>query len=149
MVKLHKVAGNVMRILDAFKGSRPAIETQFILIVRSLSDKDLSVNDFGKTLDDLIEELNGKKLGDFSDKTSKLINRMDEQIRANVHIGGDSDSAGIERMKRSLEELNVFSEYRLFEIPEMHVGVFLVMWKEKSDKGPIFVEVVVSDDEEG
>ncbi|MDR0912374.1 MAG: DUF2120 domain-containing protein [Methanobrevibacter sp.] len=148
MVKLHRTAQKIMKFLDAFKGSRPALDSQFILIVRSISALNISVNDFKKTLDDLIVEIDGKEIGEFSKSASALLNRMDEQIRSNVHVGGYTDAGGIERMKKSLEELNVATEYRLLKVPKMGVGVFVVIWKDKTDQGPLFVEIVVSDDED-
>jgi hypothetical protein len=145
MVKLHKIAGSIVKYLDAFKGSRPALDSQFILIVRGISSKNIAISEMSKVLNDLIKNLNGIEIDEVSEDASKLINRMDEQIRLNVEIGGDTDAGGISRMKNSLKELNVAVEYKLFNLP--HAGVFVVIWKEKTDTGPVFIEVVVSDDE--
>ncbi|GAA5818840.1 MAG: DUF2120 family protein [Methanobrevibacter sp. CfCl-M3] len=145
MVKLHKIAGSVMEYLDAFKNSRPALDSEFILIVRGLSAKNMAINQMADFLDGLVEHLDGKVLDDISDNAAKLINRMDEQIRSAVSIVGDTDSGGIMRMKKDLETLNVVTEYRLINLS--HVGVFVAIWKDKEDFGPVFVEVVVSDDE--
>jgi len=145
MVKLHKVAGKIMGFLEAFEGSRPALDTGFILIVRSMSSKDIAIADMKQTLDDLLVFLDGKEIEPFSDKAAAIINRMDEQIRSNVQVSNETDAGGIERMKQSLESLNVAVEYKLFT--STHSGIFVVMWKDKSDAGPIFIEVVVSDDE--
>ena len=46
MQKFYEVAGEVMGFFDAFKGSRPAIDNDKILIVRGRSRKTLDVNDF-------------------------------------------------------------------------------------------------------
>jgi len=145
MVKLHKIAGSVMEYLDAFKNSRPALDSEFILIVRGLSAKNMAINQMADFLDGLVEHLDGKVLDDISDNAAKLINRMDEQIRSAVSIVGDTDSGGIMRMKKDLETLNVVTEYRLINLS--HVGVFVAIWKDKEDFSPVFVEVVVSDDE--
>lgn len=145
MVKLHKIAGSVMRYLDAFKNSRPALDSEFILIVRGLSAKNISIGEMSDILDGLAEHLDGKTLEDISDNAAKLINRMDEQIRSKVKVDGDTDSGGIIRMKKDLENLNVSTEYRLINL--QHAGVFVAMWKNQEDIGPVFVEIVVSDDE--
>jgi hypothetical protein len=145
MVMLHKIAGNIMGYLDAFKKSRPALDSQFILIVRGLSSKNIAIDEMSEVLDNLIKHLDGKALNDISDDAAKLINRMDEQIRSSVKIVGDTDSGGIIRMKKGLEDINVATQYRLIEV--QHAGVFIAMWKDKGDSGPVFVEVVVSDDE--
>lgn len=39
MVKLHKIAGQVMGFFEAFDGSRAALDTDRILIVRGRSSK--------------------------------------------------------------------------------------------------------------
>ena len=44
MQKFYEVAGEVMGFFDAFKGSRPAINNEKILIVRGRSRKTLDVN---------------------------------------------------------------------------------------------------------
>ena len=147
MVKLHKIAGKVMGFLDAFEGSRPAMDTGFILIVRGLSSKDIAIADMKQTLEDLIIFLDGKEVEPISDEAAAIINRMDEQIRSNVQVNNETDAGGIERMKKSLESLNVAVEYKLFT--STHSGIFVVMWKDKSDSGPLYIEVVVSDDERG
>jgi len=147
MVKLHKIARKIMEFLDAFEGSRPALNTQFILIVRGRSSKQISIEDMGNVLDELVVHLDGKEVDVVSDEAASIINRMDEQIRSNVSVGGDTDSGGIGRMKKSLEALNVAVEYKMFTAT--HSGIFVAMWKEKSDKGPIFIEIVISDDERG
>jgi len=147
MVKLHKIAGKVIEFLGAFEGSRPALDSGFILIVRGMSSKDIAIADMKQKLDDLIVFLDGKEVEPISDEAAAIINRMDEQIRSNVQVTGETDAGGIERMKESLESLNVAVEYKLFT--STNSGIFVVMWKDKSDTGPLFIEVVVSDDERG
>lgn len=134
-----------MEYLDAFKNSRPALNSEFILIVRGLSSKNIAINEMSNVLDGLVEHLDGRVLDEISDSAAKLINRMDEQIRSTVKITGDTDSGGILRMKKDLENLNVATEYRLINLK--YAGVFIAMWKDKGDFGPVFVEVAVSDDE--
>lgn len=146
MVKLHKVAGKIMGFLEAFEGSRPAMDTEFILIVRGMSSEDIAIEDMEQKLEDLIVALDGKEVEPISDEAAAIINRMDEQIRSNVQVNSETDAGGIERMKKSLESLNVAVEYKLFT--STHTGIFVVMWKDKSDTGPIFIETVVSDDDE-
>jgi len=147
MVKLHKIAGKIMGFLEAFEGSRPALDSGFILIVRGMSSKNIAIADMKQTLDDLIVFLDGKEVNPISDEAASIINRMDEQIRSNVPVNNETDAGGIERMKNDLEALNVAVEYKLFT--SSHSGIFVVMWKDKSDSGPLFIETVISDDEKG
>ncbi len=96
-------------------------------------------------LDELRDHLEGIDVDVVSEEAAKLINRMDEQIRASVSVQGDTDSNGIMRMTKSLEAMNLFVKFRLMNLN--HSGVFIVTWKDKANVGPLFVEVVVSDDE--
>ncbi|MBF4468432.1 MAG: DUF2120 domain-containing protein [Methanobrevibacter arboriphilus] len=145
MVKLHKIAGQVMGFFEAFDGSRAALDTDRILIVRGRSSKNISIDDMESKLDELRDHLQGIDVDVVSEEAAKLINRMDEQIRASVSVQGDTDSNGIMRMTKSLEAMNLFVKFRLMNLN--HSGVFVVTWKDKANVGPLFVEVVVSDDE--
>ncbi|OQD58295.1 hypothetical protein MBBAR_21c00140 [Methanobrevibacter arboriphilus JCM 13429 = DSM 1125] len=145
MVKLHKIAGQVMGFFEAFDGSRAALDTDRILIVRGRSSKNISIDDMESKLDELRDHLEGIDVDVVSEEAAKLINRMDEQIRASVSVQGDTDSNGIMRMTKSLEAMNLFVKFRLMNLN--HSGVFIVTWKDKANVGPLFVEVVVSDDE--
>ncbi|MEA4956336.1 hypothetical protein SDC9_03726 [bioreactor metagenome] len=145
MVKLHKIAGQVMGFFEAFDGSRAALDTDRILIVRGRSPKNISIDEIESKLDELKDILQGNEIDVVSEEAGKLINRMDEQIRANVSVQGDTDSNGILRMTKSLEAMNLFVKFKLMNLT--HSGVFIVTWKDKADVGPLFVEVVVSDDE--
>ncbi|WP_042703002.1 DUF2120 family protein [Methanobrevibacter arboriphilus] len=145
MVKLHKIAGQVMGFFEAFDGSRAALDTDRILIVRGRSSKNISIDDMESKLDELRDHLQGIDVDVVSEEAAKLINRMDEQIRASVSVQGDTDSNGIMRMTKSLEAMNLFVKFRLMNLN--HSGVFVVIWKDKANVGPLFVEVVVSDDE--
>jgi len=145
MVKLHKIAGQVMGFFEAFDGSRAALDTERILIVRGRSSKNISINEMEEKLGELKDILQGNEVDVVSDEAAKLINRMDEQIRSTVSVPGDTDSNGIMRMTKSLEAMNVFVKFKLMNLA--HTGVFVVIWKDKADVGPVFIETVVSDDE--
>jgi len=145
MVKLHKIAGQIIGFFEAFDGSRPAIDTDRILIVRGRSSKNIPINEIEGELEKIKDILQGIEVNVVSEEAAKLINRMDEQIRASVSVQGDTDSNGIMRMTKSLEEMNVFVKFKLMNL--VHTGVFVVLWKDKSDIGPLYIEVVVSDDE--
>ena len=145
MVKLHKIAGQVMGFFEAFEGSRAALDTERILIVRGRSSQNIPISDMEDKLEELKDILQGNDVNVVSEEASKLINRMDEQIRSAVSVQGDTDSNGIMRMAKSLEEMNLFVKFKLMNLA--HTGVFVVIWKDKADVGPIFIETVVSDDE--
>ncbi|MGB9908266.1 MAG: DUF2120 family protein [Methanothermobacter tenebrarum] len=143
MIKLHRLAGEIMTYLDAYEGSRPALDAAQILIVRGHSKKRIKADNMKNILDNLMEHLQAKEIDLLSDAGTDLISIMDENIRKNVEVGADPDIAGVQRLKESLENMNFTVEYRL-GIAEK-TGFFIVLYKDKSDMGPCFVEIVVSD----
>ena len=143
MIKLHKLAGEIMTYLDAYEGSRPAIDAAEILIVRGHSQKRIKADNMKKILDELMEHLQAEEIDLLSDAGTDLIGIMDEHIRRNVDVDADPDIAGVQRLKESLEAMNFAVEYRLGIARK--TGFFIVLYKDKSDIGPCFVEIVVSD----
>lgn len=81
----------------------------------------------------------------FSEDATDIIGIMDENIRATVEIPGETDVYGIYRLKESFESMNCHTDYALGIIGQ--IAVFLVLWKDKSGMGPLFVELVVSNAE--
>ena len=51
MMKLHRTAGEIMGYLEAFEGSRPALDASDILIVRGMSRKRIGSDNMGEELD--------------------------------------------------------------------------------------------------
>jgi len=143
LIKLHRLAGEIMTYLDAYEGSRPALDAAQILIVRGHSKKRIKADNMKKILDELMEHLQAEEIDLLSDAGTDLIGIMDEHIRRNVDVDADPDIAGVQRLKESLENMNFTVEYRL-GIAEK-TGFFIVLYKDKSDMGPCFVEIVVSD----
>ena len=81
MQKFYEVAGEVMGFFDAFKGSRPAIDNDKILIVRGRSRKTLDVNDFNSKLNEIGSIINGKEIESDSKKITKLLESGDKSIQ--------------------------------------------------------------------
>ena len=134
-----------MGFFEAFDGSRAALDTGNILIVRGRSSKNIPISEMEKKLEEVKDLIQGNEIDVVSDDAGKLINRMDEQIRSAVPVQAGTDSNGIMRMTKSLEAMNVFVKFKLMNL--VHMGVFVVIWKDKADVGPVFIEIVVSDDE--
>ena len=57
MKKTYEIAGEVMGFFDSFKGSRPAIDNERILIVRGRSRKVIPLNEFESKLTEIGEVL--------------------------------------------------------------------------------------------
>jgi hypothetical protein len=141
----HEIAGKVMGELGAFHGSRPAIDTPQILIVRGMSKKKIDPEKLSITISDIMTSIGGRKMDIFSEEATDVIGIMDENIRATVEIPGETDVYGIYRLKESFEAMNCHTDYGLATIGQ--IAVFLVLWKDKSGLGPLFVELVVSNSE--
>ena len=56
MKKTYEIAGEVMGFFDAFKGSRPAINNESILIVRGRSRKVIPIEEFDSKLAEIGEK---------------------------------------------------------------------------------------------
>jgi Uncharacterized protein conserved in archaea len=138
---IHKIAGQVMGDLEAFHGSKPAIDADNILIVRGMSrkrfDEELEI-----ILSNLLKKLGARQIDMFSEEGGNIIGIMDERIRESVTIPGETDVTGVYRLKESLEAMNCNVAYTLGLID--NVGTFIVTWKDKSGIGPQFVEVVAA-----
>lgn len=143
MMKLHRIAGEIMGYFEAFEGSRPALDSKEILIVRGMSRKRMNIEDMGRELDGLIEKLGAEELELISEEGTALIGVMDEQIRSCVEVGTETDIGGIHRLKEALEDMNFSVNYRLCMTED--TGLFVVLYRDRSGVGPCFVEVVVSD----
>lgn len=132
-----------MEYLEAFEGSRPALDAENILIVRGRSNKRIRSQDMNLELENLFSFLEVEEVDMFSEKAASIISIMDEQIRANVEIQGKTDAGGIHKMKENLEAMNFLVDYKLGFFNKM--GIFIVLWKDKSGMGPCFVEIVLAD----
>lgn len=145
MMPTHEIAGKVMNELEAFHGSKPAIDTPQILIVRGMSRKRIDPEELSSIISGTMKGLGARTIDVFSEEATDIIGIMDENIRSTVEIPGETDVYGIYRLKESFESMNCHTEYSLGIIGKL--AVFLVLWKDKSGMGPLFVELVVSNAE--
>ena len=127
--------------LEAFHGSKPAIDADNILIVRGMSRKQFN-EELDTVLLNLLKNLGARQVDMLSEEGGNIIGIMDERIRESVNISAETDIAGVYRLKESLENMNCNVAYALGLID--NVGTFIVTWKDKSGIGPQFVEVVAA-----
>lgn len=146
MQKFYEVAGEVMGFFDAFKGSRPAIDNDKILIVRGRSRKTLDVNDFNSKLNKIGSIINGKEIESDSKKITKLLESGDKSIQESEGQTTNIDKHGLERMQEELEAMGLIVEYKAFELPCCYVVI--AIWQDKHGYPPLYVEVTVSEKEE-
>lgn len=142
-MKIHEVAGNIMHKMDAFKGSRQAMDTPQMLIVRGMSRKEMEPGDLEKVVSDIFEEIGARTIEVFSEEAKDVIGVMDENIRDQVEIQGETDIYGIYRLKEAFEAMNCHTEYALGLLDNL--AIFMVLGMDKSGFGPKIVELVIVD----
>ncbi len=143
MKKTYELAGKVMGFFDAFKGSRPAIDNERILIVRGRSRKVLPLSEFSSKLSEIGELLEGKELEPTSDKIDEILKTGDKNIKESEHYTNDVDTNGFMRMKDELESMGLVVEYKIFEV--QNFDIIIAIWEDKNEIPPLYVEVTVSE----
>ena len=146
MKKTYELAGQVMGFFDAFKGSRPAIDNERILIVRGRSRKVLPLDEFESKLAEIGEILGGTELDATSEKISEILEVGDKNIKRSENVTSDVDSKGFMRMQEELESMGLVVEYKVFELPNF--DVIIAIWEDKNEIPPLYVEVTVSERED-
>ena len=146
MKKTYELAGQVMGFFEAFKGSRPAIDNERILIVRGRSRKVLPLNEFESKLAEIGEILGGTELDATSEKISEILEVGDKNIKRSENVTSDIDSKGFMRMKEELESMGLVVEYKVFELPSF--DVIIAIWEDRNELPPLYVEVTVSERED-
>ncbi|WP_405264599.1 DUF2120 family protein [Methanobrevibacter sp.] len=146
MKKTYELAGQVMGFFDAFKGSRPAIDNERILIVRGRSRKVLPLNEFDSKLTEIGEILGGTELDASSEKISEILEVGDKNIKRSENVTSDVDNKGFMRMQEELESMGLVVEYKVFELPSF--DVIIAIWEDKNEIPPLYVEVTVSERED-
>ena len=143
MKKTYEIAGEVMGFFDSFKGSRPAIDNESILIVRGKSRKVLPLDSFDSKLMEIGEILGGTEIDADSDKIEEILKAGDKHIKNNEKTTASIDSKGFIRMKEELESMGLVVAYKVFELPSF--DVVIAIWEDKNEIPPIYVEVTVSE----
>jgi hypothetical protein len=146
MKKTYEIAGQVMGFFDSFKGSRPAIDNERILIVRGRSRKVIPLDEFESKLTEIGEILGGTELDADSEKVSEILEVGDKNIKKSEVNTADLDNKGLLRMKEEFESMGLVVEYKVFELPKF--DVIIAIWEDKNELPPLYVEVTVSERED-
>lgn len=146
MKKLYEVAGQVMGFFDAFKGSKPAIDNNKILIVRGKSRKTYPINQLEEKLTEVGQEIGGEEISSTSEEITEILETGDKQIQSSEENTTAVDTSGFSRMKEELESMGLVVAYKVFKLPTCNVVI--AIWEDKSEIPPLYVEVTVSDKEE-
>lgn len=145
MKKTYEIAGQVMGFFDSFKGSRPAIDNDKILIVRGRSRKVIPLSEFDAKLTEIGEILGGTEVDATSDEIEKILKSGDKHIQESTLNTNSVDSKGFMRVKEDLESMGLVVEYKVFELPSF--DVVIAIWEDKNEIPPLYVEVTVSERE--
>ena len=86
MKKTYEIAGQVMGFFDAFKGSRPAIDNNNILIVRGRSRKVIPLNEFESKLTEIGEILGATEVEASSEEVSEILKVGDKNIKRSEKV---------------------------------------------------------------
>lgn len=143
MKKTYEIAGQVMGFFDAFKGSRPAIDNDKILIVRGRSRTVIPLSDFDAKLTEIGEILGGTELESDSEKLDEILKAGDKNIQESEITTNAVDTKGFMRVKEDLESMGLVVEYKVFELPSF--DVIIAIWEDKNEIPPLYVEVTVSE----
>jgi len=143
MQKKYEIAGKVMEFFDSFKGSRPAIDNDKILIVRSRTRKTIPLGELEDKLSELGGELGGEEIPATSNKIEEILKSGDEHIQESEMSTNTIDIKGFSRMKRELESMGLVVAYKIFDMPSF--DVIIAIWEDKNELPPLYVEVTVSE----
>ena len=146
MKKTYEIAGEVMGFFDSFKGSRPAIDNERILIVRGRSRKVIPLNEFESKLTEIGEILGATEVEASSEEVSEILKVGDKNIKRSETNTGDLDDHGLFRMKEEMESMGLVVEYKVFELGKF--DVVIAIWEDKNELPPLYVEVTVSERED-
>lgn len=146
MKKTYEIAGQVMGFFESFKGSRPAINNDRILIVRGRSRKVIPIADFDAKLSEIGEIIGGTELNADSSKIEEILKVGDKHIQESEITTGDVDNRGFIRVKEELESMGLVVAYKIFELPSF--DVVIAIWEDKNELPPLYVEVTVSERED-
>ena len=146
MKKTYEIAGQVMGFFESFKGSRPAINNDRILIVRGRSRKVIPIADFDAKLNEIGEIIGGTELDADSSKIEEILKVGDKHIKESEISTGDVDNRGFIRVKEELESMGLVVAYKIFELPSF--DVVIAIWEDKNELPPLYVEVTVSERED-
>ena len=145
MKKTYEIAEEVMGFFDSFKGSRPAINNDKILIVRGKSRKIIPINEFDAKLTEIGEILGGTEVDATSEGISEILKSGDKHIQESEVTTGAVDNQGFMRVKEDLESMGLVVGYKVFELPSF--DVVIAIWEDKNEIPPLYVEVTVSERE--
>ena len=143
MKKKYEIAGQIMGFFESFKGSRPAIDNESILIVRGKSRKTIKIDDFEEKLIEIGKIINGIEIDKNSKEILEILKTGDKHIQKSEKTTVEVDDNGFIRMSKELEAMGLIVGYKVFEVEGFNV--IIAIWEDKHEIPPLYVEVTVSE----
>ncbi|OED30236.1 DUF2120 family protein [Methanosphaera sp. WGK6] len=141
-MEVMELSRQIMDYLDAFKGSKPVVHNPEAMIIRGTSGTKLKPDEIIPKITDLFNELNITKVEVNSEKSRQMIEQVDATFRKTTEVFDESNGvAGIEKLKHTFEITGFVADYLMGQIED--IGIYVVMWMDKSGFGPMFVETMV------
>ncbi|ABR54740.1 conserved hypothetical protein [Methanococcus vannielii SB] len=137
MNNFNMIIGRIVRSIEAFKGSKPVINKDEVLAVRSIC-KDKKIDEYPSIKEYLMDKL---VENDFEIVNDEEILEM--VIRINEALGTSdtyTDEFAFDGVKSTFEAMGCVCDYAVGKKGSTYVGIS--MWFEKELKEPKFVEVI-------
>ena len=141
MTDLKALAGDIMGFYKSFSGSRPAFNSDNLLIVRGKSVLRDSYTTMPEKLEKIMKFMNGEEIDLNSETATKFISYADEEIRKKENIQTGTDTNGLNRMKKEYEAMGADVQMKMFKVEGS--TILITTWKDKNDLGPMYVEAVL------
>ncbi|MCD7781743.1 MAG: DUF2120 domain-containing protein [Methanosphaera sp.] len=137
-----EVSRKIMEYLGAFKGSKPVVHNSEAMLIRAKAEEKLKPEEFTPKLEELFKDLDIQPINPASPKARTMTDQVDATFRNTTEVEDESlGIAGIEQIKQSFEMTGFEADYLMGELEDM--GVYVVMYMDKSGFGPMFVETMV------
>ncbi len=141
-MEVIEISRQVMKHLDAFEGCKPVVHNNEAMLIRGKTQTKFKPEEIMPKLEEVYDQLNIKKVGVNSQKARTITDQVDATFRRTTEVYDESNGlAGIERIKHSFEISGFIAEYIIGQVED--IGVYVVMYMDKSGVGPIFVETMV------
>lgn len=143
MVEVIEVSRQIMDYLGVFKGSKPVLHNSEAMIIKGKTHDKIDPEEIIPTIRGLFEHMNIKEVHSSSETARKLTDRVDLKLRKVADVFDQPGGiAGLERLKHSYELIGCSADYLIGQMDD-DVVVYVVMWMDKSEFLPMFVESMV------
>ncbi len=141
-VEVIELSRKIMDYMNAFKGSKPVLHNSEAMIIKGISRTKVDIDKRSEKLQNLFKEFDIIEVPSNSKKANDLTEKIDQVFRNTTEVYDEANGIlGIENLKHSFEITGFAVDYIIGEIDGL--AVFISVWSEKSNVGPMFVESMV------